>query len=220
MVLLTFSPELKDRCPDFAVGLLSCNVEVLGCHEGLWREVEALAETLRGLLNLEDINRHPVIAATRKAYKACGKDPNRYRPSAEALRRRVVQGKGLYRVHPLVDIINLVSLRSGFSIGGFDAERIDGDLSWGIGRPGEPFEGIGRGRLNIAGLPVLRDCTGPIGTPTSDHVRTRLEPSTQKVLLNLNSFGGPAPLPEAMEYAGELLSKYARARETVMRTVS
>ena len=63
-----------------------------------------------------------------QAYKRLGKDPNRYRPSAEALRRRILRGLPLYKIDTLVDIVNLVSIRSGYSIGGFDADKIVGGL--------------------------------------------------------------------------------------------
>lgn len=90
-------------------------------------------------------------------------DPGRYRPSAEALRRRLMRGIPLYQIDTLVDLINLVSLRTGHSIGGFDADKIQGNhLELGIGKAEEPFEGIGRGILNIEGLPVYRDSFGGI----------------------------------------------------------
>ena len=112
---------------------------------------------------MEDIKLQPAIAATREAYKRCGKDPGRYRPSAEALRRRLMRGIPLYQIDTLVDLINLVSLRTGYSIGGFDADKIQGKtLELGIGKSGEPFEGIGRGILNIEGLPVYRDVRLPV----------------------------------------------------------
>mgnify|MGYP000747919632 CR=1 FL=1 len=84
-----------------------------------------------------------------------------------------------YQIDTLVDLINLVSIRYGYSIGGFDADKIQGDtLVLGIGKSGEPYEGIGRGELNIEGMPVYRDAMGGIGTPTSDNERTKLEAGT------------------------------------------
>ena len=87
-----------------------------------------------------------------------------------------MRGIPLYQIDTLVDLINLVSLRTGHSIGGFDTDKIQGThLELGIGKAGEPFEGIGRGVLNIEGLPVYRDSFGGIGTPTSDHERTKMD---------------------------------------------
>lgn len=82
------------------------------------------ASRIKSLYAIEEINKRPEIAATRNIYKSLGKDPNRYRPSAEALCRRIVRDIPVYKVSTLVDIINLVSIRNGFSIGGFDIDKI------------------------------------------------------------------------------------------------
>ena len=136
----------------------------------------------------------------------------RYRPSAEALRRRLLRGIPLYQIDTLVDLINLVSLKTGFSIGGFDADKITGEaLELGIGRVGEPFEGIGRGELNIEGLPVYRDALGGIGTPTSDHERTKMGLETTHILALVNGYGGVQQLSEAAEMIQQLLIKYTNS---------
>ena len=170
MFEIKVSQELKNACPFFAGAAVYAAVKNTAFCEGLWKEINAFTEDLTTTTQMEDIKRQPVIAATREAYKRCGKDPGRYRPSAEALRRRLMRGIPLYQIDTLVDLINLVSLRTGHSIGGFDADKIQGNrLELGIGKAEEPFEGIGRGVLNIEGLPVYRDSLGGIGTPTSDH---------------------------------------------------
>ena len=164
--------------------------------------------------HLNDSKEQYAIAATRQAYRRCGKDPSRYRPSAEALRRRLLRGMKLYQIDTLVDIINLVSLRTGFSIGGFDADKIEGDaLVLGIGKADEPYEGIGRGVLNIEGLPVYRDAIGGIGTPTSDHERTKMDIGTIHLLAIINGYSGAQGLQEAADLTLDLLKKYAGLKE-------
>lgn len=213
--------ELRQPCPNFRVGLIQARVHNSAHHPDLWEEIKAAITRLQADLSIPEINQHPVIRATRQAYKACGKEPNRYRPSAEALRRRVLQGKGLYQVSTLVDLVNLLSLSSGFSIGGFDIDKIHPPLRWGLGREGEPYEAIGRGALNIAGLPVLRDAQGGIGTPTSDNPRSCFALDTTRILLNLNDFEGQGDaLAEAMDLAQALLAKYAEAADIEQRVVS
>lgn len=210
MIRLTIEPALAARCPTLHVALVAARVTNTAHDPALWEAIEtALAEL--GRVPVESIKDHPAIAATRAVYRACGKEPNRYRPAAEQLRRRAAQGKGLYRVNTLVDLVNLVSLRTGLSIGGFDAARIDGDLAWGIGRAGEPYEGIGRGPLNIEGLPVLRDRLGAFGSPTSDSERTKIRPETTEFLLNINSAGGAGPAREAAAMAEDMLRRHAAA---------
>jgi len=209
MVRIFFDSDLREKCPEFCVGLVSAEVENSPSSQALWEDIDEACARVFKNLTVPKINQHPAIAATRAAYKACGKDPNRYRPSAEALRRRLVQGKGLHQVNTLVDVVNLLSLETGASIGGFDATRVTGDLTWGIGREGELYEAIGRGKLNVGKLPVLRDEEGPIGTPTSDHERTKIVMDTTRILLNINSFRGPTGLNEAVDRAIQLLELHA-----------
>ena len=210
MYNLTVSEELKSRCPEYRGAAVYAEVTNTLHSEGLWQEINAFTEELRTADTTEGIKHQPAIAATREAYKCCGKDPSRYRPSAEALRRRLLRGLELYQIDTLVDLINLVSLRTGHSIGGFDADEIQGtDLELGIGRAEELFEGIGRGMLNIEGLPVYRDRIGGIGTPTSDHERTKMKLETRHILAIVNGYNGQEGLKEAAEMILELLEKYA-----------
>ncbi|MCD7898385.1 MAG: hypothetical protein LUH22_00485 [Bacteroides sp.] len=210
MFTITVSTEIKEACPVFAGAAVYAEVTNTSFCEDLWTEINSFTGELLATTTLEDIKRQPVIAATREAYKRCGKDPNRYRPSAEALRRRLMRNIPLYQIDTLVDIINLVSLKTGYSIGGFDADKIDGKhLELGIGKAGESFEAIGRGMLNIEGLPVYRDAQGGIGTPTSDEERTKMDLSTRHMLAIVNGYNGKGELQQAAEMIQYLLVAYA-----------
>ena len=212
MYTISISQEIKEACPVFAGAAVYAKVRNTTYSEGLWREINAFTEQLTSTTQMEDIKRQPVIAATREAYKRCGKDPGRYRPSAEALRRRLMRGIPLYQIDTLVDLINLVSLRTGHSIGGFDADKIQGTcLELGIGKAGEPFEGIGRGVLNIEGLPVYLVSFGGIGTPTSDHERTKMDINTTHILAIVNGYNGKEGLKEAAGMIQSLLRDYAES---------
>ncbi len=210
MFTITVSDEIQKACPVFAGAAVYAGVSNRKYDEQLWREIHAFSEELLSSTHMGDIRHQPVIAATRETYKRCGKDPGRYRPSAEALRRRILRGIPLYQIDTLVDLINLVSLRTGYSIGGFDADKIQGtDLQLGVGRAGEPFEAIGRGELNIEGLPVYRDATGGIGTPTSDHERTKMDMDTRHILAVINGYSGREGLEETARMIQDLLRIYA-----------
>ncbi len=210
MYTITVSEEIKKACPAFKGAAVYAEVANTPFCKELWDEINAFTRELRASSDTEKSKLQPAIAATREVYKRCGKDPSRYRPSAEALRRRLVKGLELYRIDTLVDLINLVSLRTGYSIGGFDADKIQGTaLELGIGRAGEPFEGIGRGVLNIEGLPVYRDSTGGIGTPTSDHERTKMGLETRHILAIINGYSGQDGLEEAARMIQTLLRSYA-----------
>ena len=211
MVPVSVSKELKTLVPELTLACIECDVLVHEEYEELWFEIEKRTGELAAFLKVENISRLPGIAASRRGYKACGKDPARYRLSAEALLRRTVQGKGLYRVNNVVDLLNLVSISTGFSIGGYDAGKIVGEVVFGIGRENEPYEGIGRGKLNIESLPVFRDEIGAFGSPTSDSVRTCVSLKTKRFLMIIIDFGTSAELDKAIDLAVHLLKKYAGA---------
>ena len=185
------SEEIERVCPDFVGACLEAKVKNSPYCQPLWDEINALGEHFRQTLTTESLKEIPSIAATRSVYRACGKDPSRYRPAAEALIRRMLQGKSLYQIDTLVDLVNVASIAFGYSIGGFDADKFKGDtLTLGIGREGEPYEGIGRGMINIAGLPVYRDAEGGVGTPTSDNERTKMEIGTTHLVVLINGYDG------------------------------
>jgi DNA/RNA-binding domain of Phe-tRNA-synthetase-like protein len=209
MIEITLSPRIKSICPEMTLAVLYAEVENTLTPDALWREVMQEAGQIKAGYRLDEINKRPSIFATRHLYKQLGKDPNRYRPSAEALSRRIVRGLPLYQVNTLVDIINLISIRSGYSIGGFDADKIHGNLTQGVGRADDKFEAIGRGLLNVDGLPVYRDEIGGIGTPTSDNERTKIAITTQKLLAIVNAFDGGESVEKTMEAMIALLQKYA-----------
>lgn len=204
------SEEIKKLCPRFCGLAVMADVQNSPYCEPLWQEIDRFTQDYRARYTTDSIKSMRPIQATREAYKLCGKDPSRYRPSAEALCRRILKGSPLYQIDTLVDLINLVSIASGYSIGGFDADKIAGDtLTLGIGRAGEPYEGIGRGPLNIEGMPVYRDAEGGIGTPTSDNERTKISPDTTRLLAIINGYSGEEGLLESGRYMQDLLRRYA-----------
>ena len=215
MLTISVSSEFSERVPLFRGAFLEATVQNSATSPKLWAEIEASCEKLQADFTTETIKSRSSIAATRAAYKACGKDPSRYRPASEQLSRRVLQGKGLYSVDTLVDLGNLVSIFSGYPTGLLDADKIVGkSVELGIGRADEPYEGIGRGRLNIEGLPVYRDAVGAIASPTSDSTRTMLSPTTQRLLFIINAYDGDEQLlQESIDLALDLLQRYAHADE-------
>ena len=207
------SNEIKNVCPPFVGACVDAHVVNSPYSEALWQDIHQAEERFRSELTTESLKELPSIAATRAIYKKCGKDPSRYRPASEQLVRRMLQGKELYQIDTLVDLINLASIVYGYSIGGFDADHFVGDtLTLGIGREGEPYEGIGRGPLNIAGLPVYRDAEGGVGTPTSDHERTKITLSTRHLVVLINGYDGNRERVEAnARFIQKLLRRYAQS---------
>ena len=204
---------IKEKAPDYRLIAVEADVKSLPTDDELWREITSFAESYRACHEMAEVNKRPGIAGTREAYKAFGKEPNRYRPSTEALCRRFVKGLDLYRTLALIDLVNLLSVACGHSIGGFDADKISGDtLILGVGQEGEPYQAIGRGPLNIACLPVWRDSVGGIGTPTSDNERTKITADTRRILLTINIYKADMPENDIIAMTERLLMQYASAR--------
>lgn len=207
------SNEIETVCPNFVGACVEARVKNSQYSQPLWDEINTLETKFKAKLTPETLKDISGIAATRRVYRACGKDPSRYRPASEALIRRVLQGKALYQIDTLVDLINLASMAFGYSIGGFDADKFVGNtLTLGIGKEGEPYEGIGRGMINIHGLPVYRDEIGGVGTPTSDHERTKITIDTTHLLVLINGYdGNEASVRQNAEFIQQLLQKFCES---------
>src|SRR6202521_174552 len=187
----------------------------------------ALTEEMRtrvtGILNLpfpRSVLESPQVTATRAAYKALGKDPARYRGSAEALLRRVVAGKGLPQINAVVDVINLVSVEGRLPVGLYDLGHVVGEIVFRAGLAGETYKGIGKYGLNLEGLPLFADTVGPHGSATSDSERTMVTTETKQVLAIIVSFGGTENLERWTQRLGTLLQQYASGNEIATNIVS
>ena len=214
MIQVEIDPRILEVCPQVRIGLVSATVVNEPTCDALWAEIEAAAEDVKQRFALLAINERPAIAGTRRLYRALGKDPSRYRVSSEALCRRIIRGLGIYRLTTLIDVVNLVSIKSGYAISGLDRDMIAGNkLTMSVGTADDSYNGIGRGVLNIEGMPVYRDAAGPIATPTSDEERTKFTDETTNVQININAFVPEMPLEEAVEWMAELLKKYAHATD-------
>lgn len=183
--------------------------------EALWREVTSvcaeLTEKYRGLTAAKV----PKIAHARTLYRSIGLDPTKTRPSSEALLRRLLKGKSLYRIHPLVDLFNLVSLTSLTPVGLYDESKIKSDtVTVRLGGPKEGYDGIRKDRVNVEGRLCIADDLGPFGSPTSDSLRT----SIKGAVTNASAvFFQHASVPEdelmsAMDKASQLAIKYLDAK--------
>lgn len=138
---------------------------------------------------------HPTVAAIRKLFRAAGCDPTRYRPSSEALLRRVLKGEDLAAIQPLVDLNNALSIELAVPSCVMAAESMEPPLVLRAGSPGETFESL-RGPFSLEGKLLLADAQGPLGTPITDSVRVKIQPETAHAWL-------VAYLPQDVVFAGE-----------------
>ncbi len=212
--------EMKAKCPRVALACVSAEVQAGVTPDGLDQELHVCEEKVLKLTEPRAVLESATILATRAGYKALGKDPARYRGSAEALLRRVIAGKGLPRINNVVDVINFVSVESRLPVGLYDLAHVQGDIVFRAGRAGETYKGIGKYDLNLEGLPVFCDALGPHGSPTSDSERTMVTLTTRQVIAIIISFGGPEAVERWGREMTDLLQRHASGKNILIEITS
>jgi DNA/RNA-binding domain of Phe-tRNA-synthetase-like protein len=220
MIDVQISRQLKAKCAKAALGCVQAEVEAGQTPAALEEALRASEERIAKLADPRTILQAPAILATRAGYKALGKDPARYRGSAEALLRRLIAGKGFPRINSVVDVINLVSVESRLPIGLYDLAQVEGAIEFRAGRAGETYKGIGKYDLNLEGLPLFADAIGPHGSATSDSERTMVTESTRRVLAIIVSLGGSNGLDDWNRRLGELLASHASGKAIESRVTT
>ena len=157
---------------------------VITSSDALRKTYDGVASTARERFADTPLGEHPVAGGVRRLFKSAGIDPSRYRPSGEALVRRVLKGQQLYHINCVVDINNICSIESLFPLGAYDRERIIGDVTIRLGMIDEVYRGIGK-EINIAGKLVSADSEGAFGSPIADSDRTKISEDTREVLILL-----------------------------------
>lgn len=210
---------LKKKCPRTALGCVTARVEIDSSPVGLLAEMNQRELEIQELPFPRGVLESPQVETVRRAYKSIGKDPARYRGSAEALLRRIVAGKGFPQINVVVDVINLVSVESRLPVGLYDLKHVSGDIVLRVGRAGETYKGIGKFDLNLEGLPVFADSVGPHGSPTSDSERTMVTMETKEVLAIIVSFEGPESLDRWTQRMSSLLTQYAKGQNVEIQVL-
>lgn len=206
--------EIRIELPGVMLGAVEADgLTVVPVDLALAKLMDEVSERKRAAFTLESLAEDSAIRAVRAMFREWGMDPSKYRPSSEALLRRVVQGKGLYRVSNAVDICNLGSIETGWPYGCYDRTRIRAPIVLRHGAPGEMYEGIGKKMWHLEGRPVLADPDGPFGSPISDSTRSMITDSAREILVVIYAPQGAADsgIEAAMARLGERFAQYAAA---------
>ncbi len=190
---LQLDAGLRERIPGVMFGIATINgVHVREKDEQLWSLIEELGQRLARDYTLDRLSGNERIAAVRGLQKAFGFDPTRYRPSSEALLRRVLKGLGLYQINTAVDVNNFCSLEFLLPMCIYDLQHIKGQPCVRIGKSGEQYPGIGRQIFQMENKVVIADDDGIIGNTVSDSERTKVTTSTANMLLVIHAPAGSA----------------------------
>lgn len=217
---LVIADELRRVAPSLCLGVLRAEVDVRGRDEPVEAEVRAGELAVVTALGGAAVVGLPEIDAARAVYRALGKDPVRFRATAEVLLRRLTQGKPLPRINAVVDLAALLAVESRCSIGVYDLERVSQPFVLRRGAPGERYRGAGKELLELEGLPILADADGPFGSPSGDGGRALLEPGRRRVALIAYAFGGGDGLAALLARAAGLLERHAAAQQVTTELIA
>lgn len=201
--------------PGVRIGIVEADdIAVASASAELLDEMEQECARLRKKFTVESLAEANAILAVRAMFRGWGMDPSKYRPSSEALLRRVVQGKGLYNISNIVDLSNLGSIETGWPYGVYNRAAISGEIRLRLGSVGEKYEGIGRRVWHLEGRPVLADAHGPFGSPISDSTRTHVDDGTKEILtvVYAPAKATDAAVKEALEKQSHRLKAHALAQ--------
>ncbi len=211
----------KELVPGVVLGVIKYSAEIEKSSDELLTYFDSVMAEIGENNETKDIALMPHIKPTRAAYKALGKDPHSYRGAAEQMLRRVILKKGLYHVNNAVDINNIISVKSGYSIGSYDIAQIEGDVTLKKAPEGTHYKGIGKDtyEYNVEFLPALFDNLGCFGNPSSDSQRTMLKNGNREVLFIFYAFDGEDGLDYWMDETERLLSMYCKNYNTIEKKI-
>ena len=181
---LQLDDSLRSRITGVTFGMVTIHgVTVRERNDRLWNHIETLSQRMASAFTLERLAENAQIAAVRGLQKSFGFDPTRYRPSSEALLRRVLKGQGLHQVNSAVDVNNLCSLEWLLPMCIYDLRNVNGEPCVRIGEPGEQYPGIGRQMFQAENKVIIADASGVMGSTVSDSERTKVTTATTDILL-------------------------------------
>jgi DNA/RNA-binding domain of Phe-tRNA-synthetase-like protein len=209
-MMIVIDKSILNIIPDFDIVALEMDV-ILEASDIISELITQVEEQIFEEYSLTDVLNIPLIKEARDGYKALGKDPSRYRLACESLLRRIVKGNKLYRINNLVDLGNILSIKTNRSVAVLDRERIEGDILIRLGTTDDEYYGIGRGLINVSNIPVYVDEVGPFGSTTSDTERTAISNDTKKILLFIICFSDSYK-DENLELATKMYENHASAK--------
>ncbi len=215
--LVRIDPALYAVYPEIRLGCLRFTAAVREPDERFWSEMEeTYLPEVRAAIEGKGWSEIPGVRGSRLMYKAFGRNPGRYRVSSEALLRRVRRSDPLYRINSVVDVNNLISVKSGLSVGSYDLDKVQGNIVMRRGAAGETYPGIGKDAIDLENLLVLTDDLGAFGSSMSDSTRSMVTLGSADILVVLHCFENDMDLPGLLEETKSAFETFADAQTVEM----
>ncbi len=195
-------PSLAERLPGFGLGVICYDgVAVAESPKLLQGRINLFVESLRAEHELSRLAEIEGVREWRAAFKRAGIDPSRYRPSSEALLRRLLQGQPFFWVNSCVDVNNFLSVRYALPYGIYDRTELRGPIVCRLGTDEDRYDGLNGRLMQMDGKLLLADDLGAFGSPIVDSVRTSVK-QTSRDLLQVIFFHPQVPPAERDQILG------------------
>lgn len=212
MNMISIQSSLYDTYSQIRLGCLRFRADVQPSSPAFWEYMNSQAlPAVRCAIEGREWGDISGVRGSRAAYKAFGRNPGRYRVSSEALLRRVRREDELYHINSVVDVNNLISVKSGLSVGSYDLACISGPITFRRAEAGEGYTGIGKDFIDMENMLVLADARGIFGSSMSDSTRAMVTEATKDILVVIYCFEDDIDLPALLSEAGTAFEKYASA---------
>jgi DNA/RNA-binding domain of Phe-tRNA-synthetase-like protein len=214
------SPNLAAEFPGLEALLFDVTgLRVESADGELTASIEERVTKGRRTYAVETLKDEPRLRAYRDFFWRVGVDPTKIRPAAEALLRRVIQGKPFPRINTLVDAYNLASMETRIALAAFDKAKLRGDVRMRRARPGETFLGIGMdAAVSLTGVEVVcEDAERLVAIyPYRDAAASQVASGTRDVRFFVCGVPGisETALQEAAAVAGDLVTRFCGGKAT------
>jgi DNA/RNA-binding domain of Phe-tRNA-synthetase-like protein len=166
---ISITPDLRHKVPGFKAGIIEYeNIVVGDSPQMLKGRLQLFQESIFFELENKNVTEFDGIKEWRQVFKQAGKDPNRYRHSAEALFRRIKKQNYLSTVNSAADLNNFFSLEYQSPIGIYDKSHLEGPIRFRLGLEGEEYMGLNGRPNSLENLIITEDLNGPFGSPFVD----------------------------------------------------
>lgn len=141
----SINPEMFAKYPRMRVGYVVAEFTNSKTHPDVEQLKSGLQQALKERYNIDPSNfsAHKAIDVWSEVYKNFGVKPKEYPSSVTSLVRRVVKGQGIWNISTVVDLYNCHSVMGLTPMGGYDLDKVSGDIQIRCGVEGETFLGLG-----------------------------------------------------------------------------
>lgn len=180
---ITLDTSLLEKVPAMKIGLIHyTKITVSDSPQMIKGRIQLYQENLFFELQDTPVAERSGIKEWRTLWKAFGADPNRYRPSAESLLRRIAKQQYLTPFHSAVDINNFFSLQYEIPVGIYDTSHLEGDITLALGDEETSYDGLNGRSISLKNIPYSKDAAGAFGSPYVDSTRTAVSEKTTDAL--------------------------------------